>query len=299
MTKPTSWKKVTLKRTASQCESLDEKVSAIIENTEYLGIDEDYLPSGESSYWNIYYLPELCTEALIQYFRELISEQNLPLEIMEPETVLKDNWASNWKDYFKPVKITENIVVVPEWLNDDSYQEKHKILITPGMAFGTGTHATTILCMQALEKHVDSRKINSNLLDIGCGTTILSILAVKLGVENALAFDLDPDVLENARDNIKINAVAPAALDLRVCSLDDVPHSPYDYIVCNMLSHEFLPILSSFGNYSKPGTVLIMSGLLTTEESQIVSRITELGFSPINVTHMDEWSCIVASYHES
>ena len=164
------------------------------------------------------------------------------------------------------------------------------------MAFGTGIHATTQLCLCAILKHCLVSDDHNTLLDCGCGTGILSILGVMVGMKRTVSFDIDPDIDENARLNIALNLGEDSVIDLRVCELNDITVEPFPYIVCNMLSKEFKPLLLRLPQYAQQGTLLILSGLLLTEEDEIKALLNRIGFNVIDKTTLNEWSCFVAEY---
>ena len=293
--KPNAWKMLPIVST-DPSRDMDEAVSTLLSCVEYQGIQETMDQATMiTTAWQVYFLPEDVTPDFVESLKKQIAAENLPLSVENLVHVPREDWHDNWRQYFKAIDLTKRIRIVPEWEKGSSDSSKLEIAILPGMAFGTGTHATTQLCMMAMDRLFPQMNLQgTTLLDIGCGTAILAMLGVKLGVEKAVAFDIDPDYLENAQDNLALNDVSEKNVRLLVCELSDVAPEPYDFIICNMLSREFKPVLPFFKNYARPGTLLILSGLLTAELAEIRDLVIQAGFSPTETTELDEWSCIVA-----
>jgi ribosomal protein L11 methyltransferase len=190
-------------------------------------------------------------------------------------------------------------VIVPSWEEHlaAAYEQLNKLVlrIEPGMAFGTGTHATTQLCLKLAERLV---RRGAAVLDAGTGSAILAIAAAKLGASHVLAFDLDPDVQSNAADNLKLNKIAPETVEIQIAELDSLPLHPYDLIFCNMLSHEFEPLLPGLAKRLKAGSGrLLLSGMLLEEEDNVRVWLTRphVGLRCIETAQSGEWLAIVAA----
>lgn len=296
MTKTNVWKCVTLRSLNASLE-LDEEVAIILSEFDTQGVSEVTAANSLVTLeWKVYFLPEVFSDDICVRIREMIAQMQLPLELSVVEDIQRENWHDNWRQYFRPIDLTPTIRIVPEWEKGTSAADKLEIAILPGMAFGTGTHATTQLCMMTMETLLRSEDTlaSRNLLDCGCGTAILAMLGVKLGVGCAVGFDIDPDFLENAEDNLKLNDVASDLVQLIVGGLDAIDPQPYSYIICNMLSREFKPLIPAFHLYSSDDTILVLSGLLATESEEIQELVSKAGFTTIETSQLDEWGCIVA-----
>jgi ribosomal protein L11 methyltransferase len=170
------------------------------------------------------------------------------------------------------------------------------VVIEPGMAFGTGTHATTQLCLRLAEQHL---RDGATVLDVGTGSGILCIAAVKLGARFALGFDNDPDILENAAENLKLNDVADGRVQIFVGGIDAVRPGHFDLILCNMLSNQFLPVVGQIASLMAPQGLAVFSGFLVSETDEVTQALAEAKLEPIVMETLDEWGGLVAKRSRS
>ena len=213
------------------------------------------------------------------------------------ETEDKD-WINNWKAYFKPFRAAQNIVIKPTW--EEYKKEKDSdilIEIDPGIAFGTGSHETTKLCIQALNKYV---KEGDSVLDVGCGSGILSIAALKLGAKHATAIDIDEVAVKVAAENFAVNNILPSVytlLDGDLISnafLKVKAGVGHDIVVANILADVIIPLTGVVRPHLKKGGLYITSGILNTKEAEVREALEENGFEILSVEHMKEWCCFIA-----
>lgn len=213
------------------------------------------------------------------------------------ETEDKD-WINNWKTFFKPFRAAENIVIKPTWEeytkeNDDDVL----IEIDPGIAFGTGSHETTKLCIQALDQYV---KKGDSVLDVGCGSGILSIAALKLGASHATAIDIDEVAVKVARENMEVNHIPTTDYTLYAGDLisDDAlkeqAGSGHDIVVANILADVIIPLTSVIRPHIKKDGLYITSGIINTKEDEVKAALQENGFEILAIEHMKEWCCFIA-----
>jgi ribosomal protein L11 methyltransferase len=206
----------------------------------------------------------------------------------EPAVAMIDeeDWANAWKQYFKPIRIGRHIVVSPPWEEAHVESGDHLIVIDPGMAFGTGTHATTQLCLAALEDYVD-RETTVRAADIGTGSGILAIAAKKLGASYVHATDTDPLAVKIARQNATVNGVE---LDIR----DEPDWSrKFDLLVANILADTLIALSDDFAAAIRPGGVYIASGIIEEREPDVRARTETLGFDHVETRFQGEWACVV------
>lgn len=203
--------------------------------------------------------------------------------------VNQDDWANNWKQYYKPTKVGERIVVKPTW---EDYEEKAGEVVVeldPGMAFGTGTHETTRMCIKALEKKV---KKDTTVFDIGTGSGILSIAAAKLGAKHVVGVDLDPVAVESANKNLEFNNVNN--IEILYGDLMEVVEGKANIVVANILADIIMLLSDGVRAFIEEGGYFIASGILNTQRGKVVEKLEALDFKIEEVMEDGEWICIIA-----
>ncbi len=213
------------------------------------------------------------------------------------ETEDKD-WINNWKTFFKPFRAADNIVIKPTW---ETYEKENEddilIEIDPGIAFGTGSHETTKLCIQALDKYV---KKDDSVLDVGCGSGILSIAALKLGAAHATAIDIDEVAVKGAAENMEVNHIPASQYtlfdgDLITNSFLKVKAGTnHDIVVANILADVIIPLTGVIRPHLKKGGLYITSGIINTKEEEVREALIANGFEILGVEYMKEWCCFIA-----
>ncbi|MCX6127693.1 MAG: 50S ribosomal protein L11 methyltransferase [Proteobacteria bacterium] len=204
----------------------------------------------------------------------------------EMSTMLTETWMEGWKESFKPIR-TSQFYIYPPWLADDLPQDLLPICIEPGMAFGTGQHATTILCVQALEE-LDRRGVSKqNLLDVGTGTGILAIAADKLGFQSISATDIDPDSIMAAAENSRVNGVT---LHLEQGSF---PHkaSSFNVVLANIIFYVLRRIIADLAAQTDSGGYLVLSGLLAEEAREMESLAEQCKLKLVHEAVQSDWAC--------
>ena len=204
-------------------------------------------------------------------------------------TIEETDWNLEWKKHFKPFQVGKNILIKPSWEKIEEDTDKIVIEIDPGMAFGTGTHATTLMCIEALEKYIEKDYL---VYDIGTGSGILSVAAAKLGA-TALGIDIDEDSVRTAKDNVKINKCADKVKIIKGNLLNKVMDKS-DIIVSNIIADAIINMSGSLNKFLKEGGYFIASGILQNKEDEVVEALNANNFQILENNIMDEWLCIVA-----
>lgn len=210
--------------------------------------------------------------------------------IVEISQVDEEDWANEWKNYYKPTKVGEKVVVKPTWEEYEAKEGDLIIELDPGMAFGTGTHETTSMCIQQLEKYV---KQDSKVFDIGCGSGILAIAAAQLGAKEVVAGDLDEVAVKVSKENCEINNVSDKVV-VKHGSLFEVVDSKADVIVANIIADIIKILAKDVSKFLKDDGVFISSGIILAKIDEVCQALEENGFEIVKVERLGEWSAIVS-----
>jgi len=231
------------------------------------------------------YIPE--TKNHNEYIAFIKDRLDVPYEY-ELIGLAEEDWANSWKQYYKPIKIGERIVIVPEW---EDYSPLHGELIVkmdPGMAFGSGTHETTRLCIELIEKHIPA---NCNALDIGTGSGILAIIESLLGAKNVLACDIDPTAVKVARENAALNCVQNITFE--VSDLLKNVTGLYDFASANIVADIIIRLAPDVRRYLKEDAIIVISGIICTQSDEVMKAMTENGFVFTDKLEENDWVAYV------
>ena len=209
---------------------------------------------------------------------------------VELSNVNQEDWESAWKQYFKPVHVTDRIVVKPEWEEYSPQEGEIVIEIDPGMAFGTGTHETTSMCINQIEKNL---KAGDRVIDIGSGSGILSMASVLLGAEKATGVDLDPVAVRVALENVELNNLQDK-IEILHGNLTDVIREKADIVVANIMADIILILLEDVRAFIKDDGLFISSGIIQEKRAAVEARLLEKNFRIVEVETKGEWCAITA-----
>ena len=210
---------------------------------------------------------------------------------IETTTIQDSDWENSWKDYFDILNIGEKFVIVPTWREYENEADKYVINIDPGMAFGTGGHETTSLCIKNLEKYV---KPHDNVIDVGCGSGILSIAASYLTDGNLKAVDLDKLAVDVSRENFALNNLENR-IEVEEASLLTKEAKKYDVIVANILAHIIELMLEDAYKLLEDGGYFITSGIIKDKKDELLEKMLEQGFKLVEETSDNEWYSFVVT----
>ena len=210
---------------------------------------------------------------------------------IETTTIQDSDWENSWKDYFDILNIGEKFVIVPTWREYENEDDKYVINIDPGMAFGTGGHETTSLCIKNLEKYV---KPHDNVIDVGCGSGILSIAASYLTDGNLKAVDLDKLAVDVSRENFALNNLENR-IEVEEASLLTKETKKYDVIVANILAHIIELMLEDAYKLLEDGGYFITSGIIKDKKDELLEKMLKQGFKLVEETSDNEWYSFVAT----
>lgn len=249
---------------------------------------------GEVAVVKAYFSEEDNIEEVIKYINEKMEElKDLGIDTgiakVESEKMYEEDWANNWKKYYKPTKVGERIVVKPIWEEYEAKENELVLELDPGMAFGTGTHETTRMCIQSLDKYV---KKDSTVFDVGCGSGILAIAAAKLGAKMAVGVDLDPVAVESAKENVGFNNLDN--IQILYGNLVEVIDGKADIVVANIIAEVICILTEDVKRVLKEDGYFITSGIIHDRVDMVTKKLEETGFEVVEINKDGEWNCIVA-----
>jgi ribosomal protein L11 methyltransferase len=206
------------------------------------------------------------------------------------------DWANDWKQHFPPFKVGQQLVICPSWADWTATGNETILTLDPGQAFGTGTHATTSLCLDAIAEDFAGDTPPMDVLDVGTGSGILAIASAALGANKVLATDIDKSACQIARDNVNSNQ-----LNNKITVTDrplEKITGQYQLVLANILASENIRLASELATHLAPGGRLVLSGILIEQEQQVLEGFSDLPLALHSSAHRDEWTCIVYQRHE-
>ncbi len=252
-------------------------------------IDEDLVNKDRKSAIIHIYISECdnASEAL-EFLKERLTAEKIPFEVGSVG-VDDTDWNENWKKYFKPIEIGGKLAVVPSWEAYDNKENRTVLNIDPGAAFGTGTHATTSLCLELLQGFV---KEDTEMLDIGCGSGILSLAGVLLGGKSAFGVDIDAQSVKTAKENARINGISERT-EFAVGDLTEVVSGKYDVICANIVADVIIRLLPDAKRFMTHNGILIASGIIDIRKEDVLRAVAENGFTVADERYKDNWCAFV------
>lgn len=283
---------------------IEDKVPLTEEDKQQMFVD--ILPEGPAddgiAYLNFYLEEDADKEEILSRVRGELEELRQFMDIgdctiQESQTEDKD-WINNWKEFFHQFYV-DDILIIPSWEEmkpEDT--DKMVIHIDPGTAFGTGMHETTQLCMRQLKKYVT---LETELLDVGTGSGILSIVALKLGAKHAIGTDLDPCAISATKENLEVNQIPEGSMDVMIGNIIDdrkvqeqVGFEKYDIVVANILADVLVPLTPVIIHQMRKGGIYITSGIIDEKEETVVEAVKSAGLEVVEVTRQGEWVSVTA-----
>ena len=241
-------------------------------------------------------------EKMLQAVREELKEIGTyvnvgSMEIEESQTEDVD-WVNNWKQYFHQFTI-DDVLIIPSWEDVQPEDEDKMIIhIDPGTAFGTGMHETTQLCIRQIKKYVTE---DTEILDVGCGSGILGMLALKFGAKHSTGTDLDPCAIDATHENMDVNGISRDQYRVMIGNIiddkevqDQVGYDRYDIVAANILADVLVPLTPVILNHLKTGGIYITSGIIEEKEETVVEAVKAAGLEVLEVNHQGEWVSVTA-----
>lgn len=261
------------------------------------------IPEDDGCAYLTFYLDEdVDKQELLLKVRQELEEMRSYLNVGEctiEESQTEDvDWVNNWKQYFHQFYI-DDILVIPSWENVEAKDsDKMVIHIDPGTAFGTGMHETTQLCIRQLKKYVTE---DTEILDVGCGSGILGMLALKFGAKHSVGTDLDPCAIDATYENMDNNGISRDQYEVMIGNIiddkavqDKVGYEKYDIVAANILADVLVPLTPVIIHQMKKGGIYITSGIIEDKENVVVKAVKEAGLEVLEVNHQGEWVSVTA-----
>lgn len=266
-------------------------------------IDDDLMGLSQCETCITVYLPDnnqgkdmlLAIRSMLAELKANDTDNSYGRLVAELSSIREEDWANNWKKYFKPIEIGEKLIIKPSWENCSNDDNRKILEIDPASSFGTGQHHTTRLCLELLEKSLNQ---GDRVLDMGCGSGILSIGAMLLGAENAVAVDIEENASVTAMENALKNNIPKEKYTtyfgniLTDSKLADKIDSKYDIIVANIVADVLIAMKDYFVRYIKNNGILIVSGIITERMNEVINAISSVGFEMLEVNTKEGWAAV-------
>lgn len=283
---------------------IEDKIPLTAADKEQMFVD--ILPETEAddgiAYLSFYLEEDADTESILKNVRQELEEMSEFMDLGEcsiEESETEDvDWVNNWKQYFHQFYV-DDILIIPSWEDvKPEDEDKMVIHIDPGTAFGTGMHETTQLCIRQIRKHVTS---DTEILDVGCGSGILGMLALKFGAKHSVGTDLDPCAIDATYENMEVNGISKDQYEVMIGNIiddkavqDKVGYECYDIVVANILADVLVALTPVIVNQLKNGGIYITSGIIDDKEETVVEAVKKAGLEVLEVTYQGEWVSVTA-----
>ena len=253
-------------------------------------IDEELLAKDRTTgVIHLYISPEENPQEAVSFIETRLQAEGVPYELAL-DACKKEDWQNNWKQYFKPSPVGKKLLIRPIWVEDYDPDGRTVLNLEPGVAFGTGTHETTRLCLEALENHVSPDCV---LLDVGCGSGILSVAAMLLGAKKAVGVDIDPLAVKVAAQNGALNGLSAPAYTVLQGNLTDRVSGTYNLITANIVADAIIMLTPEIPRFLAENGAYIVSGIIDVREPEVVSALGESGFTVTQRHAENGWVCLV------
>lgn len=283
---------------------IEDKIPLTAADKEQMFVD--ILPETEAddgiAYLSFYLEEDADTESILKNVRQELEEMSEFMDLGEcsiEESETEDvDWVNNWKQYFHQFYV-DDILIIPSWEDvKPEDEDKMVIHIDPGTAFGTGMHETTQLCIRQIRKHVTP---DTEILDVGCGSGILGMLALKFGAKHSVGTDLDPCAIDATYENMEVNGISKDQYEVMIGNIiddkavqDKVGYEYYDIVVANILADVLVALTPVIVNQLKKGGIYITSGIIDDKEETVVEAVKKAGLEVLEVTYQGEWVSVTA-----
>ncbi|EEG31619.1 ribosomal protein L11 methyltransferase [[Clostridium] methylpentosum DSM 5476] len=252
-------------------------------------IDEELLQKDRSrAIIHIYIEPDQNPLEAVSFLENRLSIEGIPYQI-GTDSVDQEEWATAWQKYYHPIQVGKRVVICPEWEECSIQPDEVKVTLNPGMAFGTGTHETTRLCMQFLEEYVTP---SSTILDVGCGSGILSITGLLLGARHAVGVDIDELAVKVAGENAALNRITEEQAEFLCGDLTEQVSGQYDIICANIVADVIIKLCETVTQFMHKDSVLLCSGIIDQREDDVLLALSSAGLNVLEIKRENGWVAI-------
>ncbi len=248
------------------------------------------------------YLPQQQVQLLdLAALSLMLKQDTICVDLPAPETqwriIDEEDWSNSWKQYWEPMEVGDCFLINPAWLDVPKRSDRHVLRLDPGTAFGTGTHATTQLCLESLEMRLVPPEIAEHqvLADIGCGSGILSVGALLMGAKQVYAVDVDPLAVKATGSNRDLNSISAERLIVKDGSIEQLMEAlpqPVDGIICNILAEVIIDLIPMMGEIAKTTTWGVLSGILLDQAKAVADTLEQHGWVVATLWRRKEWCCM-------
>lgn len=232
----------------------------------------------------------------MQELKSLDKENRYGSLTVTSDSVKDEDWSEIWKQYFHPIPVGEKVLIKPAWETVDNPKGRTVFTVNPGMSFGTGSHPSTRFCIEEIEKHLHP---DDTVLDLGCGSGILSIIALLLGAKDATAIDIDPNAVDVAYSNLALNGLGKEnyhAFAADVLTDESVRNDlgTYDLVIANIVADVIIALSAFVRKFMKPDGIFICSGIILERLNEVTAALEAAGFTLVEVRKETDWACVTA-----
>lgn len=228
-------------------------------------------------------------DSIIDFLNTKLKKNNISAIITKNVISNANEWKTKWQEFYNPLKIGKNVLICPKWKNIDTNENQIKVILNPGISFGTGQHETTQMCIEFLETLITPK---CTVLDVGCGSGILSITSILLGAKSAIGIDIDPLAVKIAKENAQLNDIKENSFEFLCGNLTEQIHGKFDLICSNIVSDTIIELSKNITNFMHKDSKFVCSGIISEREDQVIRKLQENNLVPKKIKRNKDWISI-------
>lgn len=228
-------------------------------------------------------------DSSIDFLNKKLNENHISNTITKKSISNTNEWETKWQEFYHPLKIGKNVIICPKWEKFDTNSDEIKVILNPGISFGTGKHETTQMCIEFLETLITP---NCTVLDVGCGSGILSITSILLGAKSSLGVDIDPLAVKIAKENAQLNNIKEDSFEFLCGNLTEEIHGKFDVICANIVSDIIIELSANITKFMHSETKFICSGIIAEREVEVINKLKQNNLIPQKIKRDKDWVSI-------